>query len=180
MNRIRNQRGAVAIIAVVMLLVFAVGGATIATLTSTGARTGAEHRQGVQALYLAETALEWAANRLAQAPDDDFDEACNNLAGEELAIGQSGATGARIAEAGIDGDDCELLILAGAPSLSGTETDSRRRLEVAVGRNVGNPGGGGGNPVADPGNWSGKTCKGSQSCSNGSITFSAGKGPYQR
>jgi hypothetical protein len=61
---IDSQKGSVLIIVITGITIIAAIGAGVATMISSGARTGANHSLSVQARYAAESGFEWAGSKL--------------------------------------------------------------------------------------------------------------------
>jgi hypothetical protein len=77
-----SEKGSVLVIVITGITVIAAIGAGVAAMVSSGARAGVNHSLSVQALYAAESGLEWARRKLREAhndPDDDWKSACVDL-----------------------------------------------------------------------------------------------------
>jgi hypothetical protein len=61
-----SEKGSVLVIVIVGVTIIAAIGAGVATMVGSGARTGVDHSLSVQALYAAESGLEWAGFRLKE------------------------------------------------------------------------------------------------------------------
>lgn len=73
----RHQSGFMAIVLVVFLVVFVAIAAAIVSMTTSGARSAGDHVNAVNALFMAESGIEWAALKLFDSPDPESD--CDNL-----------------------------------------------------------------------------------------------------
>lgn len=85
----RHQRGFLAIVLVVFLVVFVAMAAAIVSMSTSGARSAADHVQGSAALYLAESGIEWAAREMFDVNDPQDD--CEALAGASNTVNASGS-----------------------------------------------------------------------------------------
>ncbi|MCF8113643.1 MAG: hypothetical protein K9K21_07300, partial [Desulfotignum sp.] len=76
-----SQKGSVLLIVIAGITILAAIGAGVATMVGSGARTGADHSLSVQAIYAAESGLEWARFKLREAhndPGDSWENYCQN------------------------------------------------------------------------------------------------------
>lgn len=76
-----SEKGSVLVIVITGITIIAAIGAGLAAMVSSGARTGANHSLSVQALYAAESGLEWALSELINPndPNDTWETACIDL-----------------------------------------------------------------------------------------------------
>lgn len=74
-----RQRGYLAIVVAVILVVIAAMGAAMFAMTTSGTRGAGDHARSAKALFLAESGIEWAAKELLGASDPQND--CEGLAG---------------------------------------------------------------------------------------------------
>lgn len=86
-----SEKGSVLVIVITGITIIAAIGAGLAAMVSSGARTGANHSLSVQALYAAESGLEWALSELINPndPDDTWETACEGLTQGQRKIGQA-------------------------------------------------------------------------------------------
>jgi hypothetical protein len=126
-----SEKGSVLVIVITGITIIAAIGAGLAAMVSSGARTGANHSLSVQALYAAESGLEWAGAALRDSSDwEDFckgTEADPGLKGEtppdikqnvqvfftivdsQLYTNEDGSTGCEVTVAGGVGDKANPL-----------------------------------------------------------------------
>jgi hypothetical protein len=74
-----KQRGVLAIVVAIMLVVVVAMGAAMFAMSTSGNRGAGDHAQSGRALFLAESGIEWAAKELLGADNPEGD--CNGLAG---------------------------------------------------------------------------------------------------
>ncbi len=170
----RPANGSVLVVLVALLAIVAVLGGVLSVLTTTGARTGADQSQSVQAFYHAESGLEWAAwemRRQTQKQEEDYATACGSLEGYEDPEGRY-----RIAVLENQGGNCRLEFIGAVPGID--DPLVQRRLRVTVNRQAVE--GGDPNVVQDSDNWANACAGGNRSCNeDGSITFSSNSGVDQ-
>jgi hypothetical protein len=87
---IGSQKGSVLVIVIAGITIIAAIGAGLAAMVSSGARTGANHSLSVQALYAAESGLEWAGAELRDS--SNWVDFCETLEEETMGIGQANFT----------------------------------------------------------------------------------------
>ncbi len=143
-----DQAGATLIIAIVVIVVFAVLGLSLLSMHTTQRVSAADHFASARALYLAESGLEWAARELFAAADPQAD--CEALTG--VAPVTLGAGTFHIAQATYDAVGARCLIVS-----IGAVGDTRRRVTGAVRRAVldGTSGTGPDTVFDDSGAWTG-------------------------
>jgi hypothetical protein len=85
-----SEKGSVLVIVITGITIIAAIGAGLAAMVTSGARTGANHSLSVQALYAAESGLEWSLWKLSQSDSDDWESACEDLINQgQTNIGQA-------------------------------------------------------------------------------------------
>ena len=170
----RAVNGSVLVVVVALLAVLTVLGGVLSVLTTTGARTGADQSQSVQAFYHAESGLEWAVWEMRrQGPDDDdeYANACGSLAGYEDPDGRY-----RITVLENQGSNCRLEFIGSVPGIENPL--AQRRLRVTINEQAVK--GSDPNVVQDPDNWANACRGGNRSCNDdGSLTFSSNSGRDQ-
>lgn len=133
----RKQAGFMAIVLVVFLVVFTAMAAAIVSMSTSGARGGADHANAAGALFMAESGIEWAARELFDATDPEAD--CNALAGNTTPTTVNGGGSFDITESNYDATEggCRLTSV-------GTVNQTRRILKGKIPESVlqGNEGGG--------------------------------------
>jgi hypothetical protein len=87
---IGSQKGSVLVIVITGITIIAAIGAGLAAMVSSGARTGANHSLSVQALYAAESGLEWAGAELRDS--SNWVDFCETLEEETMGVGQANFT----------------------------------------------------------------------------------------
>lgn len=126
MTQSHKQRGFMAIVLIVFLVVFVAIAASIVSMTTSGTRTAADHVQASAALFMAESGLEWAAREMFGV-DDPQDE-CEALDGASSNVNDSGTftiTAAQYLD-GDDGEVCRVTSVGAVGSTSRTITASVR------------------------------------------------------
>lgn len=84
-----SQKGSVMVIVIVGITILAAIGGGVVSMVNTSARTGVDHSLSVQALYAAESGLEWAGLKLWGF--SDWNSRCTNLAShDELPVNIGG------------------------------------------------------------------------------------------
>jgi len=78
---INSQRGSVLLIVIAGITLIAALGAGVISMVNSSARTGVNHSLSVQALYAAESGLEWARSKLSDS--DDWESACEDLINQD-------------------------------------------------------------------------------------------------
>jgi hypothetical protein len=139
-----SEKGSVLVIVITGITIIAAIGAGLAAMVSSGARTGANHSLSVQALYAAESGLEWAGAELRDS--SNWVDFCETLEEETMGIGQANFTIIK-SELYPDEDDpqgCEVTVIGWV----GSDEDNplaKRQIKGDVPKNfIEDPGGGGG------------------------------------
>lgn len=165
-----RQTGFMAIVLVVFLVVFTAIAAAIVSMTTSGARGGADHANAAGALFMAESGIEWAARELFDTADPETD--CNALAGNTNPTVVNGGGSFDITESSYDATDgsCRLTSV-------GMVNETRRVLKGKIPEGVLEGEEGGGDDLFEDSEEKFNNCNQKNlGCENGAMTFNRPSG----
>lgn len=165
-----KQRGFMAIVLVVFLVVFVVMAASIVSMTTSGVRSGADHAQAAGALFIAESGIEWAARELFGTSNPESD--CNDLAANTSPMPVNGGGTFDITESNYDSSDgsCRLTSV-------GTVGQTRRVLKGKIPESVLEGDTGGGDDLFENSDEKFNNCNQKNlGCEDGAMTFNRPSG----
>jgi hypothetical protein len=160
-----RQAGFMAIVLVVFLVVFTAMAAAIVSMSTSGARGGADHANAAGALFMAESGIEWAARELFDTADPATD--CNALAANTPATNVNGGGSFDITESNYDTTDgsCRLTSI-------GMVNQTRRVLKGNIPASVLDGDAGGGDDLFEDSDEKFNNCNQQNlECQDGAMTF---------
>ncbi|MFW6307360.1 MAG: hypothetical protein ACOC08_01815, partial [Campylobacterales bacterium] len=137
-------------------------GAGIASMITTGVRSSADHSVSIQALYLAESGVEWAGYQLRKEEDEGEDGwigYCNNTLKEESPVKVDTSKYFEILNSSVEGGSnksCNITVLGYVGSETPNNALASRRLNVEIDGGWIENGGGNKNIFEDENDWKGK------------------------
>lgn len=135
---IDSQKGSVLVIVIIGITIMGAIGAGLAAMVSSGARTGVNHSLSVQALFAAESGLEWAEYTIRKEGTDCGKVSLNDKKIEKsIQLTQADFA---ITEASPDGSDCEVTISGwvGNQNSPLAKRESTRKFPIDESVNVNN------------------------------------------
>jgi hypothetical protein len=103
-----SEKGSVLVIVIAGITIIAAIGAGVASLVTSGARTGVDHSLSVQAYFAAESGLEWAEYTIEEETDCNKNVLNNKKTEAAIELTQGDFL---ISEAILDGNDCEVIVV---------------------------------------------------------------------
>jgi len=160
----RRQRGFMAIVLVVFLVVFTIMAASIVSMTTSGARGAGDHVNASAALFMAESGIEWAARALFDADDPQSD--CQALLGQGSVVNDGGSFSIVDAEYQTGTESCRIT------SRGLVNPASRTLVGIIPKRILDGDSGGGDDMFDDSGEKFGNSCNPPNvTCEDGALIF---------